>query len=125
MLGHEGLRHLLTYLDDYRLGAASGECSDASEKHLFLSETGRPFTKNGIARLFDLLRNRASITGKPVTASLLRKSFVARYLQVGGDLDILQELLGQQGSLSLQQAQLRWDQVTDGQQAGEALWRGL
>jgi site-specific recombinase XerD len=59
-LGHEGLRHLLAYLDAYRLGAA--ECverTDTSEDHLFLSETGRPLTKSGIALLFGRLRKRA------------------------------------------------------------------
>jgi site-specific recombinase XerD len=45
-LGQEGLRHLLAYLDDYRLGAAAcGEQGGTSEAHLFLSETGCPLTK--------------------------------------------------------------------------------
>jgi site-specific recombinase XerD len=125
MLGHEGQRHLLTYLDDYRLGAASGEWANVSEKHLFLSETGRPLTKNGIAHLFGRLRKRAEITRKGITTALLRESFAVRYLRAGGDLDTLQELLGQQGSLLWHHAQRRWEQMKDDQWAGESPERGL
>ena len=101
MLGHEGLRHLLAYLDDYRLGAAAcGERAGGSSDHLFLSETGRPLTKSGIALLFDRLRKRAGITRKGVGPSLLRESFAVRYLQAGGDLGTLWELLGQKESAS-------------------------
>jgi site-specific recombinase XerD len=94
-LGHEGWYRLLTYLDDYRPSAlAGGEQAERSSEYLFLSERGRPLTKNGIMHVFERLKNRAGITGKQVTASLLRKNFAARYLQAGGDRDSLQELLG-------------------------------
>jgi site-specific recombinase XerD len=120
-LRHEGWYQLLTYLDDYRPGVPAGEAQvESSSEYLFLSERGRPLTKNGIMHIFERLKNRAGLTGKQVTASLLHKSFVARYLQVGGDRDTLQELLDQQGSLSWHHAQLRWDQVTDNQWAGES-----
>jgi site-specific recombinase XerD len=106
-LGHEGWRHLRTYLDDYRPRNPAGEeQAESSSEYLFLSERGRPLTKNGIMHVFERLRNRASMTGKQVTASLLRKNFAARYLQAGGDWDSLQELLGQQGRLSWQQHSL-------------------
>ncbi|GHO96466.1 hypothetical protein KSF_065140 [Reticulibacter mediterranei] len=97
-LGHEGLRHLLAYLDNYRLGAAvGGERTD--EDSLFLSEADRPLTKSRITLLFDRLKQRAGITRKGVGPALLRESFAMRYLQTGGDLDALWELLGQKESL--------------------------
>jgi site-specific recombinase XerD len=100
-LGHEGLCHLLAYLDHYRLReAACGARTD--EASLFLSETGRPLTKSGITLLFDRLRQRAGITRKGVSPLLLRENFAMRYLQTGGDLRALWELLGQKESTSFQ-----------------------
>lgn len=100
-LGHEGLRHLLAYLDDYRLGEAV--CRERTEEeYLFLSEAGRPFTKSGITLLFDRLRQRAGITRKGVGPALLRENFAMRYLQTGGDLCTLWDLLGQKKSTSFQ-----------------------
>lgn len=95
MLGHEGLRHLLAYLDDDRLReeTCAGQ-SGASEDHLFLSQTGRPLTKNGLTLLFGRLRQRAGVTRKGISPSLLRESFARRYLQAGGEPQVLQELLG-------------------------------
>ncbi len=95
MLGHEGLRHLLIYVDTYHHGAtARVEQRDASQDHLFLSETGHPLTKNGISLLFGRLRRRSGITRSAVNPSLFRESFALRYLQTGGEPFILQELLG-------------------------------
>jgi len=100
-LGQQALDHLLVYLDDYRLpSAVGGEQEDTNEEVLFLSETGQALTKSGVTLLFGRLRERAGITRKGVTAALLRESFAVRYLRAGGDLDTLQELLVQQGSLS-------------------------
>lgn len=100
-LGQEGLRHLLTYLDDYRLGAAACfEQRGASSDLLFLSEEGRPLTKSGMALLFGRLRQRAGITRKDVGSVLFRENFAMRYLQAGGDLSTLWELLGQKESTS-------------------------
>jgi site-specific recombinase XerD len=94
-LGHEGLRHLLTYLDTYRQGAETCRAQrGAREDHLFLSETGRPLSRNGMTLLFARLRKRAGIMRRGVNPSLLRESFALRYLQTGGEPFILQELLG-------------------------------
>lgn len=104
-LGHKGWHHLLTYLDDYRLRTTTGaEAVEERSEHLFLSETGRPLTKSGIALFFGRLRKRASIAGKQITAFLLRQNFAARYLQAGGDLGTLWEVLGQRESASFQHA---------------------
>jgi len=103
-LGHEGLCHLLAYLDDYRLGvAACGERGGAGKDHLFLSEKGHPFTKSGMALMFGRIWKRAGITRKGVNASLLRESFATRYLQAGGELGMLWELLGQKEGRALEQ----------------------
>jgi site-specific recombinase XerD len=94
-LGHEGLRHLCAYLETRRLGVAvPPEQRGASQDHLFLSETGCPLTKNGMALLFSRLRKRAGISRKGVNPSLLREGFALRFLQTGGDPLMLQELLG-------------------------------
>jgi site-specific recombinase XerD len=98
-LGQEGLRHLLVYLDHDRLETATGvKRRRVGEEPLFVSETGRPLTDNGIALLFGRLRKRAGITRKGVNPSLLRDTFAVRYLQAGGDLCTLLELLGQEES---------------------------
>ncbi len=93
--GQEGWRHLLIYLENYRLrAAASKERGGGSSEPLFLLETGGPLTKNSVALLFGRLSQRVGMTRKGVTASLLRKSFVVRYLRAGGDPFTLQRLLG-------------------------------
>lgn len=63
---------------------------------LFVSETGRPLTENGIVLLFDRLRKRAGIARTEVNPTLLRDNFAVRYLQTGGDLLALRELMGQE-----------------------------
>jgi Site-specific recombinase XerD len=56
-LGQDGLRALLSYLDDYRsVVVACCERTGACEDHLFLSETCRSLTDNGIALVFSRLR---------------------------------------------------------------------
>jgi integrase/recombinase XerD len=118
-LGQEGLRHLLAYLDDYRLGAAACfEQRGASSDHLFLSEEGRPLTKSGMALLFGRLRQRAGITRKEVSPSLLRESFAVRYLQAGGDRCMLQELLGQHERATVKCSVRMSDEAMDNQWAG-------
>ena len=100
-LGHEGQRHLLAYLDGYRLGRQAGG-ERAEEDALFLSEAGYPLTKSGITLLFDRLRKRAGIRRKGMGPVLLRENFAMRYLQTGGGLGTLRELLGQKESGSFQ-----------------------
>lgn len=96
-LSHEGRRHLLAYLDQYRLKAAKHFKQDrANAQPLFLSERGRPLTKGAIGLLFGRLRKRVGMS--KIRASHLRKHFAARYMQTGGDQHTLLELLGQQKS---------------------------
>lgn len=94
-LGSEGWRHVLLYLETYRLRAkARGGGRPAPTEPLFLSEAGRPLTQEAVTLLFGRLRQRAGITRSDMTASLLRKSFALRYLQTGGDVGLLPEVLG-------------------------------
>ncbi len=66
-LGHEGQRHLLAYLDGYRLTeGARFERGGGSLEHLFLSETGRPLTKSALGLLFDRLRKRGGRMSAPL-----------------------------------------------------------
>ncbi len=98
-LGQESLRHLLLYLDRSRLETAAGvKRRRGGQDALFVSETGRPLTENALALLFGRLRKRAEIRRKDVNPTLLCESFAVRYLQAGGDVFTLRELLGQEES---------------------------
>lgn len=97
-LKQEGLHALLAYLDHCRLETVQEvKRRWMGEEPLFVSKTGRSLTENGIALLFGRLRKRAGMT-RDVNPSLLRDSFAVRYLQAGGDLFTLRELLGQEES---------------------------
>ncbi len=98
-LGHEGRRHLFAYLDHFRLKEVKHfKQGRANAEPLFLSETGRPLTKSAIGLVFGRLRKRVGVNTKTICASLVRKNFAVRYLQTGGDLCTLWELLGQKES---------------------------
>jgi site-specific recombinase XerD len=121
-LGHEGRRHLLAYLDHFRLKEATHfKQESANAEPLFLSETGRPLTKSAIGLLFGRLRERVGVSTKTICASLLRKNFAVRYLQTGGDLCTLWELLGQKESGSFECYSRRIHEEVDNQRAKEIL----
>ncbi len=104
-LGSEGLHYLLAYVDGFRLQSVKQEQRRrVREEALFVSEAGRPLRKNIVDLLFSRLRRRAGITRKGVNPSLLRDSFAVRYLQTGGDLFTLRELLGQKESVVVRRA---------------------
>ncbi|GER86514.1 hypothetical protein KDW_06760 [Dictyobacter vulcani] len=117
LLGHEGLHHLCVYLDHYRLkNGQDVKRRRVGEEPLFLSETGHPFTSNGIALLFGRLRKRAGIMRKEVGPVLLRDTFAVRYLQAGGDLFTLREQLGQEESVVVK----RYLSMSDGKREQKA-----
>jgi len=96
----EGFGQLLEYLDHARAKTTpSGTRRRSGEEPLFLTESGRSFTENTFSLLFGRLRKRAGMKGKEVGSSLLRDSFAVRYLQAGGDLFTLRELLGHEESI--------------------------
>jgi integrase/recombinase XerD len=94
-LGQNCQRHLLHYLDRHRPSDEElAEWNSAGEDHLFLSETRRPLTKNGVEMLFKRLKARAGITGKRISPHILRRTFAVNYLIKSNDPFSLQELLG-------------------------------
>src|SRR6266487_2637683 len=122
MLGHEGRRHLLAYLDHFRLKEAKHfKQGAANAEPLFLSEMGHPLTKGAIGLLFGRLRERVGVSTKSICASLLRKNFAVRYLQTGGDLCTLWELLGQKESGSFELCLRMSHEGVDNQRAREIL----
>jgi site-specific recombinase XerD len=85
----------LHYLDKHRPSDEElAEWNSAGEDHLFLSETRRPLTKNGVEMLFKRLKARAGITGKRISPHILRHTFAVNYLIKSNDPFSLQELLG-------------------------------
>jgi site-specific recombinase XerD len=94
-LGNNCLRNLLYYLDRHRPDEEElAEWGSAGEDHLFLAETRRPLTVNGVTLLFARIRKRAGITDKRISPHIFRHSFAIRYLVLGNDPFSLQELLG-------------------------------
>jgi site-specific recombinase XerD len=94
-LGNNCLRNLLYYLDRHRPGEEElADWGSAGEDHLFLAETRRPLTINGVTLLFARIRKRAGITDKRISPHIFRHSFAIRYLVLGNDPFSLQELLG-------------------------------
>ena len=97
-----------------RAGHLTQGCSPerrVSEDHLFLTQRLCPLTKTTITQLFVRPNQRAGITGKSINASMLRETFVVRYLQAGGDPCTLQELLGLQHPVSVKCYQHFSDQL--------------
>jgi site-specific recombinase XerD len=94
-LGQNCLRNVLQYVDRHRPDEKElEEWGSLGEDHLFLAETRRPLTKNGMTLLFARLKKRAGITGKRISPHIFRHTFAIRYLILGNDPFSLQELLG-------------------------------
>ncbi|GHO80510.1 hypothetical protein KSD_82810 [Ktedonobacter sp. SOSP1-85] len=94
-LGQNCLRNLFYYVDRHRPDEEElVEWGSLGEDHLFLAETRRPLTKNGITLLFARLKKRAGITGKRISPHIFRHTFAIRYLKLDKDPFSLQELLG-------------------------------
>ncbi len=94
-LGQNCLRNLLHYLDRHRPDERELEdWGSLGEDHVFLAETRKPLTKNGVTLLFVRLKTRAGITDKRISPHIFRHTFAIRYLKLGKDPFSLQELLG-------------------------------
>ena len=91
-LGPEGQQALRAYLDLL----AQGEHSERHDREdtLFQTEAGTSLTINGLESLFVRLNQRANFPGIHISPSMLRDTFAVRYLQNGGHLETLQEMLG-------------------------------
>ena len=67
---------------------------DLSERHVFLTRLGRPFTRQGV---FKVIRERAAAVGiapERISPHVLRHSFASHMLAHGADIRAIQELLG-------------------------------
>ena len=94
VLSSNGWYQLLAYLERSRLARGCSEEGRSEEAYLFLSERYEPLTSNAIALLFGRLRKRAGMSDQDVTPSVLRDTCAVRYLQTGGTLEGLCEVLG-------------------------------
>ncbi len=111
-LGHEALEAVRVYVKQHRVSGrrASVEQGGISGKPLFLSETGHGLTENGIVSMFGRLRERAGLKREEIGPTLLRDSFAVRYVQVGGDVFTLRDLLGYRESAAVK----RYLRMSDG-----------
>jgi len=93
-LSPNGWYQLLSYLEQYRPKEVFAQKEDVEEDHLFLSEWSEPLSINAITLLFGRIKQRAGISDKRVSPSVLRDTFAVRFLQAGGQIEALRDLLG-------------------------------
>ena len=108
-LGQEALEAVRDYVGQYRLSGRQVGIG-ISDTPLFLSETGHGLTENGIVSLFGRLRERARLTREEIGPTLVRDSFAVRYLQAGGNVFTLRDLLGHQESAAVKRFLQRSEQ---------------
>jgi len=90
-LGSAAGRALARYFESARDSFARG---NASERHVFLTRLGKPFTRQGV---FKLIRERAAAVGidqERISPHVLRHCFASHMLQHGADIRAIQEMLG-------------------------------
>jgi len=90
-LGGAAGRALMKYVSGPRNIFARG---DLSERHVFLTRLGSPFSRQGI---FKIVRERAANAGIPadrISPHVLRHCFASHMLQHGADIRSIQEMLG-------------------------------
>ncbi|HZO74008.1 MAG TPA: tyrosine-type recombinase/integrase [Ktedonobacteraceae bacterium] len=115
-LGQNCQRHLLYYLDKHRPDEEElADWGSSGEDHLFLSETRRALTVNGVVLLFVRLKKRVGITDKCISPHIFRHTFALRYLEEGGDPFSLQELLGHEDIATVKMYMHMNDKMIQGQ----------
>ena len=90
-IGGAAGRALSAYLGGSRESFARG---NLAETHVFLTRTGRPFTRQGV---FKIVRARAAAVGiaaDRISPHVLRHCFASHMLSHGADIRAIQELLG-------------------------------
>ncbi|WP_180363655.1 site-specific tyrosine recombinase XerD [Facklamia miroungae] len=91
-LGDEAIYWIDQYLQDARPIFASKKTAQAGQ-FLFLTERGRPFTRQGIWKNLNKYVQQAGVKQR-VSPHMLRHSFATHLLENGADLRMVQELLG-------------------------------
>ncbi len=84
-LGANTRKHLLKYLRKRVPTTISEDC-------VFLMSGGEPITDNTIKQMFRKLKNKTGI--QRLRAHLLRHTFATKYIENGGDIYSLQQILG-------------------------------
>ena len=90
-LGGAAARALKAYFDG---GRASFVRGDLSERHVFVTRLGRPFTRQGV---FKIIKDRAAAVGiaaDRISPHVLRHCFASHLLARGADIRAIQEMLG-------------------------------
>lgn len=67
---------------------------DTSERHIFVTRRGGPFTRQGVFKIIKERATAADIDPKRISPHVLRHSFASHMLQRGADIRAIQELLG-------------------------------
>lgn len=90
-LGGAAGRALRAYCESARDVFTRG---NLSERHVFVTRLGRPFTRQGV---FKIIKERALAVGIPpdrISPHVLRHCFASHMLQNGADIRAIQEMLG-------------------------------
>lgn len=75
---------------------------------LFITNQGKPLTKNGLRAIFTRLSKNTAIGGKRFSCHTWRHTFATQFLKAGGDLVSLQKILGH-SDISTTSIYLNWD----------------
>ncbi|MEI7899312.1 MAG: tyrosine recombinase [bacterium] len=90
-MGAEVVRWLLRYLAAARLRFV--RAGDATETCLFLTQRGKPFTRQGVFAML-VKRARAAQIGRALSPHVLRHCFASHLLAHGAQIRAIQEMLG-------------------------------
>jgi integrase/recombinase XerD len=80
-------------IENYLLQDRARYCKDELEAHVFLSQQGRPLTRQ---RIWQIIKEQARSVGitKKISPHTLRHSFATHLLENGASLRVIQEMLG-------------------------------
>ena len=94
-ISYDGFKPLHEYLTKYRsvLAALDGRTIARKEDAVFLSDSGKPLTIEGVSKLFRRLRKDAGIEGKRVSPHQCRRYMATTQLAAGrSPLDVQRQM---------------------------------